>query len=165
MLKKLLNGTGVALLLLLIALVLPLTLPKLFGYRLYSVLTPSMEPTIPVNSVIYAKRVDPESLEAGDVIVFLISGGMETVETHRITAVDRVRKTFVTKGDANLSEDRNEVLYSSVTGKVVCHIPYYGALAMWLHSIRGIAVCTVLFSAVLLMFVTADRIKPRGKNA
>lgn len=164
MLKKLLNATGIVLLVLLIALVLPLTLPKLFGYRLYNVLTPSMEPAIPVNSVIYAKSVDPDSLEVGDVIVFLIAGGLDTVETHRIVAVDRTEKAFVTKGDANLSEDQNRVLYSGVIGKVVCHIPFYGSFAEWLHSTRGIAVCSVLFAAVLLMFVTADRIKPKGKN-
>ena len=49
-------------------------------------------------------------------------------------------------------------------GKVVFHIPLYGLLADWLHSPRGIAVCTALFAAVLLMYVAADRIEPRGKN-
>ena len=164
MLRKALNIIGTMILLLLIAAVLPLTLPKLFGYRLYHILTPSMEPAIWMDSTVYVRSVDPEELQEGDVIVFQIAGGLDTMETHRIVHVDKDRQMFTTKGDANFTEDQNPVLFSSVMGKVVFHIPLYGLLADWLHSPRGIAVCTALFAAVLLMYEAADRIEPRGKN-
>ena len=38
---------------------LPLALPRLFGYEAYSVVSGSMEPALPVGSVVYVEPADP----------------------------------------------------------------------------------------------------------
>ena len=53
------SGFGLALLVLVILLCLPLTVPRLLGYELYAIVTGSMEPAIPVGSVVYAKQAQP----------------------------------------------------------------------------------------------------------
>ena len=50
---------GLALLLLVILICLPLTVPRMFGYELYAIVSGSMEPAIPVGSVVYAKEISP----------------------------------------------------------------------------------------------------------
>ena len=64
-----------------IAAFLPLTVPRLMGYEIYEVVSGSMEPEIPVGSVIYVKAVQPQEVEAGDVIAFHKDG---SVITHRV---------------------------------------------------------------------------------
>ena len=45
--------TAAVLMILVIAVALPLTVPKLFGISIYNLLTPSMEPAMPVGSAVY----------------------------------------------------------------------------------------------------------------
>lgn len=37
---------------------LPLTVPRLFGYQIYGILTDSMEPNYPAGCVVYVKETD-----------------------------------------------------------------------------------------------------------
>ena len=56
------NTAGTAILILLILACLPLTLPRLAGYRLYTVVSGSMEPEIPVGSLVFVHDADPEDI-------------------------------------------------------------------------------------------------------
>lgn len=49
---------------------LPLTVPRLFGYHIYTVISGSMEPAIPTGSLVYIQEMEPEDVEADDVIAF-----------------------------------------------------------------------------------------------
>ena len=44
--------------------------PNFVGYSLFRVMTGSMEPSIPTDSLIVVKRVTASTLEVGDVITF-----------------------------------------------------------------------------------------------
>lgn len=44
--------------------------PKIMGYQTYDVLTGSMEPELPVGSLILVETVDPALLVEGDIITF-----------------------------------------------------------------------------------------------
>ena len=57
-----LNIIGTAIIIAVIILCLMLTVPRFAGYTGYCVLTGSMEPTIPVGSLIYSKPTDPALL-------------------------------------------------------------------------------------------------------
>ena len=72
---------GTVILLGVIAAFFPLTVPRLMGYNIYEVVSGSMEPEIPVGSVIYVKAAEPETVEAGDIIAFVQNG---SVITHRV---------------------------------------------------------------------------------
>ena len=162
--KKLLNICGAVILILLVAAVLPLTVPKIFGLKPYNILSGSMEPEIPVNSVIYVKQCDTAQLEVGDIITFKLGSGTDLAVTHRIADIDKENALFTTKGDANKNVDQTKVKAENIIGKVVFHIPQYGKLADFINTSEGIAACIAVFAAVLIMWLAADRIKPKERT-
>jgi signal peptidase I len=97
--------------------------PSLLGYSAFRVMTGSMEPTIPTNSLIVVEQVEPSTLQEGDIISFysrdpMLSG---SVNTHRILSVeqDGEQYTFTTQGDANNVADLYTTRESDIVGKVV----------------------------------------------
>lgn len=97
--------------------------PNVFGYSLFRVMTGSMEPNIPTNSLIVVRRAEPAELAAGDVISFYSRDPslMGEVNTHRIVRIEKVGERYVltTKGDANNVEDQYVTYGEDVIGKVV----------------------------------------------
>lgn len=74
--------------------------PTVFGYQIYEVQTGSMDPTLPVKSLILSKKVEhPETLQVGDIITFVNSEGITV--THRIVEVvkQQGKIAYRTKGD------------------------------------------------------------------
>ena len=125
---------GTLILLGVIAAFIPLTVPRLMGYEIYEVVSGSMEPEIPVGSVIYVKAAEPETIEEGDIIVFSRDGSMVT---HRVQENRYVEGEFITKGDANRTDDMNPVPYDQFIGKVACSVPVAGKAAELLTSSAG----------------------------
>ena len=78
------SALGTVLLILLVALCLPLTLPRVLGYDIYTVISGSMEPSIPTGSLVYIEGAQPEDIEAGDVIAFYGANDSAAVITHRV---------------------------------------------------------------------------------
>ena len=149
------------LMLALLACALLLTVPKLFGYQIYSVLTPSMTPALPVGCAVYVKACDPAALQAGDIVTYSKGTGSDLSETHRVVSNDVDSGKLTTKGDANAGEDIYPVLYSQVLGVVTFSVPCLGAAAMALQSPGGIAVCIVIFALAFLLWTLADKFKKR----
>ena len=58
---------------LLVLLAIALVGVKLIGFKTFTVISASMEPTYMTGSLLYVKDVDPTNLEEGDVITFLLS--------------------------------------------------------------------------------------------
>ena len=73
------NVIGTLLIIAVIATSVPLAVPSLLGYEIYNVTSGSMEPELPVGSVIYVEHVKPESVQPGDIIV-LAGKGHETYQ-------------------------------------------------------------------------------------
>lgn len=69
-LPALCSVSGTLILVSVIAVCVPITVPKLMGYEIYDIVSGSMEPEIPVGSVIYVKAAAPEDIQEGDVIAF-----------------------------------------------------------------------------------------------
>lgn len=160
--KSRICSTIAALLLLgLLVCALPLTVPKLFGFQIYSVLTPSMTPALPVGCAVYVQACDPASLEPGDVVTYYKGSGTTLTETHRVVSNDVDSQSLTTKGDANADADMYPVLYSQVMGIVTFSVPCLGAVAMGMQSPAGIAVCIVIFALAFLLWALADKFKKR----
>ena len=83
-LGRFLGVVGIALILVVVLACLSLIIPKIAGYSGYVVVSGSMEPTIPVGSIVYSKPSDPALMRAGDVIVFVDESRGPTPITHRI---------------------------------------------------------------------------------
>ena len=161
---KALSAVATALLLAVMAVALPFSVPKLFGYQIYNVLTQSMEPAMPVGSAIYVKRCDPQALEQGDIITFRLSEATGLVETHRVVENDTQARQLITKGDANALPDVNPVSYERVVGKMVVCIPVLGTVSEMLHSGPGVTACVAIFALAILLWTLADKTKKRERS-
>lgn len=101
--------------------------PSVLGFSFLQVQTGSMEPELPVGTIVITKNTDPKELKKGDIISFYSTDKeiSQKVVTHRIVDITTNMKgypTFTTKGDANDIEDRAPVSNIMVIGKVVYNI-------------------------------------------
>lgn len=151
-----LRTAGILILLAMALFCLPLTVPRFFGYHIYSVVSGSMEPAIPTGSLVYIREAAPEEIAAGDVIAFYGAAESASIITHRVVENRVVMGEFSTKGDANQTPDMNPVPYVRLIGKVERSIPEAGKIAAVFTSTRGkvMAGCAVL-AAVLLQGAAA----------
>lgn len=152
---------GIIILIAVIAALLPITLPHYMGYEIYNVISGSMEPDIPVGSIIYVQDTSADTLEKNDVIAFM-SGG--SIVTHRVVENHILEGYLTTKGDANAQEDLGEVPYDNVIGKVVKHVPYLGQLMWILSSNVGKILLMTLAVCGALLNILASRIKGQWKE-
>lgn len=145
------SALGTVLLILLVVVCLPLTLPRVMGYDIYTVISGSMEPAIPTGSLVYIEGAQPEEIEAGDVIAFYGAEDSAAVITHRVVENNTLMGQFVTKGDANEKADVNPVDYEELIGKLVMSVPYLGRAAQLFTSTAGkIGAGVVILAALLL---------------
>ncbi len=154
------NVLGVAILLAVILTAVPLCLPKLLGYQVYHVVSPSMSPAIPMGSVVYVAQVEPEKIQPEDVIAF--RGETGAIITHRVVRNQIVEGKFITKGDANEREDAVPVGYDALYGRVTLHIPVIGRFLQFFVSSVG-KLYAIVFAACGLMFnLLGNRLRDRA---
>lgn len=120
---------------------------SLFGFKSYIVLSGSMEPALPIGSIVLIHPSSAYTL--GDIIAFTNKSRLTT--THRIVAVSS--SSFKVAGDANDSPDADLVSSGQIIGKAVFHLPLLGYLANSLHTPLGF----ILFLGLpTLIFITAE---------
>ncbi len=148
---KICNITGGLLLILVILLCIPLTIPRLFGCEIYHVISGSMEPAIPTGSVVYVKEIEASDLQKDDVIAYYSSDENGAIITHRIVQNRVVSGEFITKGDANEKEDLTPVTYDRLIGKVVLSIPFLGRVLTMISGTSGkiFVACLIVLASFL----------------
>lgn len=139
------------------------------GTQFRLVLTGSMEgeeeDSIRTNSVIAIKTVPKDAeearkfideLEVGDIITFYDTslGADDIVVTHRIVEIRQTSggTSFITKGDANNTQDASPVDESDVIGVVTGSNYAFGAFLTFLTSTTGIVVCLIVPAAVIMIY-------------
>ena len=80
------RAVGIILLIAIIAICVPLIVPKTMGYQLYTVVSGSMEPAIPTGSLVYVKYIQPEEIQTEDVIAFYGTDADGSIVTHRVVS-------------------------------------------------------------------------------
>ena len=154
-----LNVIGTIIIILVIALCLLLALPRFFGINGYTILSGSMEPTIPVGSVVYTKMIaDPTELEVGDIVIFYEGLGDVPV-VHRLLENHKSEREIITKGDANTAEDLMPVPYQNIIGKDVLHVPMLGTLLSPFGTKAGKFFALVMVAGGLLLCFAAQHLK------
>lgn len=145
---------------------------SVFGISIIKVVSGSMEPSIHDGDYIIIKKADSSELEAGDIICFYSTDddiyGM--LNTHRI--VKRLDDdSYVTKGDANNTEDPSAVTADNIIGK------YEGKVRMlrWINSFASvkklilaavavIMTATAVYEAVTIAKISAECKAKRAQN-
>jgi len=156
----------------LIALVaIPHLLPVL-GRQMYVVSGGSMEPAIPLGSVVFVHQIDPSGVRPGQIITFRLPSG--TVVTHRVIARSEIAgaTSFETKGDANATADTTPVTSAEIVGDVEMSLPSIGSLIVNLSSTAGELMLLFFLGGLLLaswffdeLLVTLQRRDPQPSNA
>ncbi|MBR2467822.1 MAG: signal peptidase I [Clostridia bacterium] len=115
------------------------------GYKVLNILTGSMSPTMPKDTVVVIKEIPLEDVEVGDVITFKV--GKNNV-THRVVEKQILGRnvTLKTQGDAaeNMGT-RETVTAENFVGVVIYHVKDLGVLLdIVKENIIVITVCIVL---------------------
>lgn len=118
---------------------------RLFGVVPYAVMTGSMEPALPVGALVYV-NTNNKAPDINDVIAFNMANGV--VVTHRVIAVQDGK--FITKGDANNTEDLAPVSEPQIIGTCMFHIPFIGYMFL-IPTVKYLWV-TVTLAAILYLF-------------
>ena len=104
--------------------------PYVFGYRILSVVSDSMTPTIENETCIVIKKVDAEDIEVGDIITFVSEAAdiKGYLNTHRVYEIRTDEETgeniYITKGDAYTQPDAFPVDFEQVAGEYVGEFPF-----------------------------------------
>ena len=157
--KKTWNIISTVLVVLVVLLALLLVGARVFGLQVFTVLSGSMEPTYHTGSLIYVKKVDPYTIQSGQVITFMLDEN--TIATHRVVGVvpdeeDPSVIRFRTKGDANENEDGGLVHYKNVVGTPVFTIPYLGFVANYIQHPPGMYIAIAAGAILLLLTFLPD---------
>lgn len=112
-------------------------LPKVFGFSQAVVMSGSMEPTFGAGDVVlFREKAD---YAVGDVVIFR-SGSVFI--THRIAREEN--GAFITKGDANNTEDQELLMPENIEGVMLLVIPGMGTVMNFLRSPLGILLIVVV---------------------
>jgi signal peptidase len=170
--RKSLDLLLIALILLVLAtVVIARVIPWMTGGATYVVGGGSMEPTLPLGSVVFAVPVAPDQLAVGDVVSVQV-GEQKAVFTHRITRLVDVdgERWLETKGDANDKKDPSIVPVTAVIGRVDTYVPYAGYAVRLLSTSQGVLFLLalgvlVLAGAWLLESLEIDQEIARARKA
>ncbi len=120
------------------------------NYKLYSVLSGSMEPSIKTGSVVLVKP--QTTYKKGDVITVSDSMNPKTPITHRIFSVEEATggAIFRTKGDANNTPDSDKRMQKDILGKVFLSIPYLGYVATYGKTRDGLIILVIIPVTIII---------------
>ena len=121
---------------------------SLFGFRVYKVMTGSMEPNIHISDIILVKEND--NYKESDIVTYKDSSN-EYV-THRIVSVSD--DIIVTKGDANNAED-SPIKEKDIIGKVIFKVSMSGFIVYLFN--KPIIWILIFIIGILIIFVIPDR--------
>lgn len=127
------------------------TLPTLFGFQSFAVLSGSMQPAIGTGDVVVVRTIAPLDAKIGDVVTFRSPENPGKLVTHRATSIQASGETvtFVTKGDANTGIERWSIAAGGTIGKVEYRIPKLGYVTNRVGSRFGRFAFLVLPALVL----------------
>lgn len=140
---------------------------RIGGYSLFRVVTGSMEPTIPVGTVLLAEETPIGEVAEDDIVCFRSTnpGSEGMIVTHRVMKVydspDGVR-CLMTKGDNNQSMDVNPVKQDNLIGRIIRHTGEGNKMAGMINFLTGdfgFLACIVLPVLLVAVWIFRDASK------
>lgn len=153
-LKKIRNRLSIFLIAAMIAIVIsmqlfPVQTATTIGYRFYTVLTDSMEPTIPTFSLVLVKLLPQDyEIKPNTIITFKADRFNEDILlTHYFRKTQKKDGVtyYRTQAEGKDNYDNYETKRSDIIGKYIFHIPYLGKIFLFLKSKFGFLMYAELF--------------------
>ncbi|MDR1213274.1 MAG: signal peptidase I [Propionibacteriaceae bacterium] len=140
-----------------------LVVGAVLAFRLHAaiVVSGSMEPTLPVGSVVFAREVEASALKVGDIVSVPQSPGGDIV-THRILTIEPAADGQVTlqlQGDANKLPDAGTHTVASAYRYVV-QLPQVGKAILWARY-NALAAGLILFGLLVFSLQGRSRVSVR----
>ena len=127
-------------------------------FSVYTIVSPSMVPTINVYDIIINKAVNnPTDVQKEDIITFTSTGVLSNglTVTHRVKDILIDEQTneyeYVTKGDNNLIKDDTPAKYSNLIGKVILRFPGLGKVQAFVGSKFGWLVVVIIPALIIII--------------
>ncbi|MBP5730448.1 MAG: signal peptidase I [Clostridia bacterium] len=141
-------------------LLIAILVSQLAGVRYLCVLSPSMEPELPVGSLVVIVPVKPERVKPGDNLAYLTGGN---IVTHRVLLNDTASRTLKTKGIAGKLEDA-PVPYEAVLGVEKLCIPKAGRIAAAIKTPAGKAILLTAGALIVLILLIPEFLPGRRRR-
>ncbi|MDD6203648.1 MAG: signal peptidase I [Firmicutes bacterium] len=133
------------------------------SYATVKIISPSMEPQIPVGTYILAQKVAPDQIGVGDVILFRSRDPQiyGKINTHRVVDVScsSGEYSFTTRGDNNSVDDAFPVFESDLVGKYVRNADALTGFVGFFSRPAVFFVFVIVPAAVLVIVSMADVVK------
>ncbi|NCB91335.1 MAG: signal peptidase I [Clostridia bacterium] len=150
MVKKIIDGVFTLIFFCAVLGMIFFVIPRIFQMSPQIVLSGSMEPEIPTGSISYITRlIPPEEVKERDVIAYQF--GEKHSVLHRVIRVEKEKKIFYTKGDANQAADLGKVEYTQYLGKQIFSIPYLGYAAAFFQKGEHVLYLAMGIAALILL--------------
>ena len=166
-LKKVWNVVSVILVTCVVIFAVMLMGARVMGLQVFNVVSGSMSPEYRVGDLIYVKATDPDAIQVGDVITFVLNKDL-VVATHRVEAIDTENSHFITKGDANETQDAAPVHFKNLIGVPVFKIPLLGYVSDFIQHPPGTYIAVgglaLLSAAVFLPDLLKKKPVPTPEN-
>lgn len=122
--------------------------PNILGHYVFRVMTGSMEPAVPTDSLIVVRETELSEIQPDDIISYYSEDPQlnGSVNTHRVVSVERQGENYVftTKGDANALPDKYPVNGRNVLGEVIFISHSLGTAVNFLSSPIAFVVLIVI---------------------
>lgn len=123
------------------------------GHQMYVVLSGSMSPAFETGSLAFVQPLDPRNIKIGDIITYRLAGKGGILITHRVIQIERDGDlSFITRGDANGTNDHLPVQAANVVGKVKYTLPYAGYILNFGQSKAGILSLVIIPGVLIVIF-------------
>lgn len=138
--------------------------PSFFGYKTFSIISGSMEPSINVGDLIIVQKNEDMKYIVNDIVTFKRD---DDIVTHRIIKIrdDNDKLYYITKGDNNEVTDE-KIEAEKIEGRVVYQIPYMGNVVLFLKNkiVFGVFLIGLILSFIKKKRRIARKIRRREKR-
>ena len=120
-----------------------------WGTGFYFLVTGSMEPTMPVGTLVFVTTVSADSIKAKDVVTFRegVTGAVVTHRVREVTVSDGVY-TYLTRGDTNNVDDA-PLRYENIIGRVLFAIPGTSIFLTIFKEVKYLAAAVIAIGIAL----------------
>lgn len=125
-------------------------LPIPGNYKLFTVMSGSMEPTIKTGSLVIVKPA--AEYKINDIITFTSSTDLKKTTTHRLieTRTEGNLTYGITKGDANDGPDAERIYQDKILGKLRLAVPYLGYPIAFSKTLPGLIIFIIIPATIII---------------
>lgn len=135
---------------------------NIMGFSTFRVVSVSMEPELPLNSLILTRQDEPNNLEVGQIATYMDEeGGMRTLRISNIKTDNNGNNVgFVFRGDADPRQN-DYVVSENIIGRVV-FVSYAIGQTLWFFHARFLLIVTTTISLLIIkLHIRGDKCKSK----